>query len=278
MKTGGMFGSKAGVTLVELLVVMLIVVILAVSLTPLFRDYIVRAQYAAEAVPVVGDLRTKIELYRYENNYLPGLPRNANGPTANNSQLTSAGVTSYAQTFVTNAAGQFLPGLRTVTPGNPASWGAAAIMADADMGYHFASDLNLSYENLTGSRLRPNVVYYYAARGDADSFTSGTVDPGYMYAVGIFGDGRLKEGSGYAVLEIHNPQTQTKVVATWERFRERGNPAGQAVLAAGEYTGTAIGASTNNICWIGTPSQLLNADKDQVDLGLAALRTAGWKF
>ena len=66
--------AKAGVTLVELLVVMLIAVILAVALLPMFKEYICKAQYNAEAVPVIATLRTKISLYQYDNNKLPQNP------------------------------------------------------------------------------------------------------------------------------------------------------------------------------------------------------------
>lgn len=69
--------AKAGVTLVELLVVILIVTILSVSLLPLLKPYIVKAKYAAEPIPVLADLKTKINLYQYEKNYLPGMVRDS---------------------------------------------------------------------------------------------------------------------------------------------------------------------------------------------------------
>ncbi len=290
--------AKAGVTLVELLVVMLIVVILAVSLTPLFRDYIVRAQYAADAVPAIGDLRTKIELFKYDNSFLPGLPRDLNGPTQNTSELTDNGVTSFAQTFAlatVNGVEVWRPGIIGITAGNPPSYGTAtALTTPANIGIHFATDLNVNYENFSGSRLRPNHVLYYAARGDAghtdpQAPTAATAEPGYMYVVAVLGDNRLPAGSGYAVLELHNPLTETKIVATWERFRERGLPVGRVVLAGAEHGGSAQEAADNNICWMGNVGLLLSNGGDpaspdavaalsDVEAGLADLRTAGWKF
>ena len=63
--------AKAGVTLVELLVVILIVTILSVSMLPLLQPFVTEAQYAAEAIPVIANMRTKIGLYVYEKGKLP---------------------------------------------------------------------------------------------------------------------------------------------------------------------------------------------------------------
>ena len=46
--------ARAGVTLVELLVVILIVTILSVSMLPLLQPFVVESQYAAEPIPVIG--------------------------------------------------------------------------------------------------------------------------------------------------------------------------------------------------------------------------------
>lgn len=54
--------EKNGVTLVELMVVMLIVVILTVAMTPQLSQFIVKAKYAAEAIPIVGSLITVLQL------------------------------------------------------------------------------------------------------------------------------------------------------------------------------------------------------------------------
>ena len=70
-KTMNRLKMKAGFTLVELLVVMLIVAILSVSLPPMFKESICRAQYTADAVSVIGTLRHKIALYQYEHGKLP---------------------------------------------------------------------------------------------------------------------------------------------------------------------------------------------------------------
>ncbi len=290
MKTTGAFGSKAGVTLVELLVVMLIVVILTVSLTPLFRDYMIRSQYTAEAVPVVGDLRLKTELFRYEQSFLPGTLRDQNGPLGNTSLLEE----NYIHTFMLVAAGEedagrYRPAMRPVvlTEGVPA-WGAAE--QPTAVGTHFARDVNVNYANLTGSRMRPNNVFYFAARSDAgydlpQDSAARVPEGGYLYVIGVFGDGRLPTGTGYAVLELDNPETETKVVATWERWRAIGANPGQVVLAwggdpgAGVYTpGEPSEAADLNVCWVGLPSQLLDADRDVVNAALEDLRAAGWKF
>ncbi len=53
--------TQDGVTLVELLVVVLIVVILALSMVPLMQQHIIRAKYAAEAIPSVGRVVGQLE-------------------------------------------------------------------------------------------------------------------------------------------------------------------------------------------------------------------------
>ncbi len=69
--------SRSGVTLVELLVVILIVTILSVALLPLLGPFIVRARYAAEPIPVLGNIRTMVGVYKFDNKTtsFPDFPR-----------------------------------------------------------------------------------------------------------------------------------------------------------------------------------------------------------
>jgi prepilin-type N-terminal cleavage/methylation domain-containing protein len=288
MKNSGRFGSKAGVTLVELLVVMLIVVILAVSLTPLFRDYITRAQYTAEAVPVVGDMRTKVTMFQYEHGFLPGIPRDAGKPVE-----TAGG------TFDPDWDG---PGQSLLRPGvipaetfsvvpdtSPIQYEAAVVDShdenDAgftvdevnavDGGDHFSVDLQVDYEHYTGNRLRPNHVFY---RTDYAGYKQG----GHICAIGVFGDGDgLAVGTGYAVMEIHNPDTETKIVATWERWRAVDSDAGQITFKnSDEYAmpGNPAELQKKNVCWIGAVDDLMSEDDDDVKAALDNLSAAGWSF
>lgn len=295
MKSSGRFGSKAGVTLVELLVVMLIVVILAVSLTPLFKDFIVQAQYTAEGVPVVADLRTKVTLYEYNNAYLPGIPR------ASGQQPVEAAGDAYDPDWEGPGESLLRPGVipvqgfQGVAGSDPVRYEAAVVdshtangeaftmeaVAAVDSGDHFSSVLNVDYEHFKGNKLRPNHVFY---RTDYAGFKKG----GHIYCIGVFGDGDgLKAGTGYAVMEIHNPATQTKIVATWERWRPVATDSGQITFkSATEYAMTANPADLKkeNVCWIGDLDALMadtddiTADSATVAAALANLSAAGWSF
>jgi prepilin-type N-terminal cleavage/methylation domain-containing protein len=280
-------GAKAGVTLVELLVVMLIVVILSVSLVPFLRDYIVRAHYAAEAVPVVGDLRTKIELHRYEPGYLPGVtkPVERNLVGGSSSISGSNGVFSALQTWSVDTNNPALP-VYTRAIYDLAASNAVPVLNAAD---HFSRDINVEYQHLSGKRLRPNHVFY---RTDAANVNQ----EAYTYAVGVFGDGvGLRAGSGYAVLEVYNPapNVNLKMVATWERFVEpgRGDDVRQILMVENGDTGvpTWTGGSpaaqgedalTRGYCALGnlSDSGLLSATATDVETALDFLRAAGWKF
>jgi len=290
MKRSLRFGSKDGVTLVELLVVMLIIVILAVSLTPLFRDYIIQAQYAAEAVPVVASMRTKVTLLQYDKAFLPGIPRTGGRPVA-----TAGGAYDPAWPGAGEAATSLLrPGtvpsqtFSVVPASDPIRYEAAVVngisgvdfatepVQTEDTGDHFSNDLKVDYEHFTGNRLRPSHVFY---RSDYAGYKQG----GYAYCVGVFGDGDgLAVGTGYAVLEILNPNTQTKIVATWERWRSVNSSAGQITfMNADEYAMPTNPADLQreNVCWIGDIETLVTSIVEaEVRSALDNLAAAGWKF
>lgn len=241
MTRSGMFGSKSGVTLVELLVVMLIVVILAVTLTPLFRDYVERAKYVAEAVPLVGDLRTRVTLFQYEHGYFPGPEIDAatGRPTASPG---SSGV----QTFDVDAN---------------------RVSDEGDLA-HFARRININYDNISGKNLKPNHVFYRVSNA---GYKSG----GHMFVVGVMGDGNgLRAMCGYAVIEIDNPTAQRKIVATWERWRPETSDTGQL-----RFADTNEGAlADKDIIYIGDTTALVTGDVVTVNGALEELRAAGWEW
>jgi len=315
IKLGKELGAKAGVTLVELLVVMLIVVILAVSLTPLFRDYVIRAQYTAEAVPVVAEMRTKSTLFQYDRGYLPGVPRTQTGvPLTNDFYTASASILDDGNDFVTGDLVDNTGSETTITPlqgfvsvdeGGVQVFRSAQVNGfDADGSvsslrnlsatnetaefllntpFHFSNYLDVDYEHYTGNRLRPNHVFY---RVDHAGYRSGA----HMYVIGVFGDGNgLAAGTGYAVMELHNPTYEAKIVATWERWRPVGADVGQIgiidnpVRSALFATDTATELRRRNVAWIGNVETLLSTDGTaagvaQFNAMLVELREAGWNF
>lgn len=287
MKLSGKFGSRSGVTLVELLVVMLIVVILAVSLVPFLRDYIVKARYTAEGVPVVGDLRTKIELYRYEPGGLPGLGSTV-VPAAAVSDLATAilgasgtgRIHTWAETTTaTDPVAKFAQGVAI-----PSGAGLAVTLApeilNATEAVHLGNHVQVDTQHLTGRRMRPNHLFYTGYQ------TSNATS--YAYAVGVFGDGKpglLNAGSGYAVLEVYNAALNVKVVAEWSRFLERGSSGQQIVMVSANESApadlTAAGGRQHldaGQCHVGNLVALTTGDDAAVDAQLDFLEGAGWQF
>ena len=339
--------ARSGVTLVELLVVILIVTILSVSLLPLLKPYIVKAQYAAEPIPVLGNIRTQIGLFQYEKNYLPGMVRLENGSlkyvgAGDAGTLAMQGSVSAIPGFTTGGKGgdstlaqktalQTFVGAQKDTT-SPISYKCAIIdtfgavtqdagslgtysVADtsvmledgvstiaklgaifpswsdeknevpegeadpaADFSYHFAKDIRIDYQDLTGKRMKPTHIQYRAIFG---GYQSGT----YAYVIGVFGDDNgLASGTGYAVIEIVNPAAEVKYVGTWERYKTVSGDAGQLVIMDAQETGTITEANPQdalkaNLCWIGNPNKYLDAtDSAKVKEGIDELRKAGWEF
>ena len=328
--------ARSGVTLVELLVVILIVTILSVSLLPLLKPYIVKAQYAAEPIPVIGNLRTQIGLFQYDKNYLPGLPKTPEGEVVCKGDYISADIKEEAtlsgkggesiivsglspiQTFCSVAIKESedaTVGLSTYRRAvfddgkisgdtayklsltekkagteKPADGVSALINSDTDIETypytvnHFGKELGINYEDLTGKRMKPVHVQYRVLYG---GYKSGT----YAYAIGVFGDANgLAAGTGYAVLEIVNPDAGVKYVGTWERYKTVSGNAGQIKMATASESDVAEGetAATANVCWLGNPQFYLKglegADATSADIAstvanaITELTKAGWEF
>jgi hypothetical protein len=153
---------------------------------------------------------------------------------------------------------------------------------------HFAKQLRIDYDDLTGKKIRPNMVQYRVLCGGKGG--------AYAYAIGVFGDGDgLPAGTGYAVIEICNPKQRIKRVGTWERYKAIDNSGKQVIFAAsgnaneaGSYKDidgnavTADNANESNLCFLGNPDVYLNLDEQQsetaVQAALGELTKAGWVF
>ena len=198
--------AKAGVTLVELLVVILIVTILSVSMLPLLKPFVVEAQYAAEAIPVIGNLRTKIGLYQYDKGKLPECGNNAADA------IETWGFTSDGQSIVAAVTDTYLPGYRTLVAGAVAN-AIQPITAPPEATDFFGARLDVDNQDLAGKRCKP-VHFQYAVLANASS---------YCYVIGCFGDNNgLPQGTGYAVCEISVKASDGNVykhIGTWKRYK-----------------------------------------------------------
>lgn len=294
--------AREGVTLVELLVVILIVTILSVSLLPLLQPFITEAKYAAEPIPTIGSLRTKIELYRYNHNYLPGMPHDLNTViTANMSANLDAisknktiggdstlisGKSALQTLILTDAtpegeteseSGEKISSFKNAcldmlgeTLGSETN---GAEVVDAALKDHFAAHIDVDYLDLTGKNVKPNHFQYRAIFG---GYNTGA----YAYVVGVFGDSiGLPSGTGYAVIEIVNPKMEIKKVGTWKRYKTVDTEASQIFMRdASEYQVDASELRKKNVCWLGSPNDYLGTSKTEFDAAIKNLELAGWEF
>ena len=209
--------ARAGVTLVELLVVILIVTILSVSMLPLLQPFVVESQYAAEAIPVIGNLRTKIGVYQYDKGKLPCISQQEQTVTGENNEQSKV-LTPQIETWMPVAtATDTTPGDASVVDlfrmayghfPSAATYPTFTVVTDPLNETHFGTLCDFDYQELKGKRSKPHHYQYLVLNNGTD----------YAYFLGCFGDGNgLKAGTGYAVCEI--VAKGHKYVGTWRRYK-----------------------------------------------------------
>lgn len=258
--------ARAGVTLVELLVVILIVTILSVSMLPLLQPFVVEAQYAAEAIPVIGNLRTKIGVYQYDKAQLPWGMQQKHGSAA------AAAVETWSA--VQNDAERWEPAWYLIANGAGTIQRCLSTGATADITAHVGQPnvLDVNYEDLKGKRSKP-VHYQYCALSPTNNMS---------YVIGCFGDGNgLKAGTGYAVCELNFTGRQKKYIGTWKRYKPVKDSAG-AIQFTHNNALDVDGTKCSN-CFIPTPTQIKSdADAAVTTTGepsvIGFMRTCGWEF
>ena len=216
--------ARAGVTLVELLVVMLIAVILAISLLPMFKEYICKAQYNAEAVPVIATLRTKISLYQYDHGRLPP---NVADETVASWEINQTDNQKYDIATYTLSTPPQSP---TYDSTEKLTNSGKDTTVTTTPKLHFADTtvLDVDYQDLRGRRSLPiDYVYYNIKINDASGQISKTDS---AYVIGCFGSGEgLAAGTGYAVCELNLVSVGKKYIGTFERYKAKQKSASNPV-------------------------------------------------
>ena len=267
--------AKAGVTLVELLVVILIVTILSVSLLPLLKPFVVEAQYAAEAIPVIANLRTKIGLYQYEKGPLPSITTKMTGTY--DTHIETWGYSTDGTSIDATVGAYhdlYVPGIMLwendptlVTEKTPTQFGAG------EAKYSFSSLINVDNQDLVGKRCKPAHFQYAVVKNDAN----------YCYVLGCFGDNNgLPKGTGYAVCEI-NVKVDDKVykqIGSWKRYKATTDKQITfAVITQGTADDNA--KNTTEACPIPDPSLFTNPtdanEAGKLDI-VGFLEDYGWEF
>ncbi len=266
--------ARSGVTLVELLVVMLIAVILAISLLPMFKEYICKAQYNAEAVPVIATLRTKISLYQYERSKLPS---NSEDDTQVSSWEFDSDDT---EKFViaqypldTEPACQYDTSDTEKLKDTGKTRKNNMDLSGADKGkpIHLghASILDIDYQDLKGRRSRPIDYVYYKIPCDLPTDSA--------YVIGCFGAGHggLAEGTGYAVCEINLVSCGKKYIGTFERYKAKEKTGSCPYLYLSRNTSPAD--VNGDFVYCPTKIEDYTAEKG-VPQVIEDMRLRGWQF
>ena len=200
--------ARSGVTLVELLVVILIVTILSVSPLPLLKPYIEQAKYAAEVQPTLANVQTKINLYQYEKDQLPCTL--ATTDTQGKKTETAQDGTAHTWMLDTSAS-QGKARVYKTAKATGLDAGTETINEDTTSG-HLSHFIDVNWQDLLGKRINPSQFRYHVIKGLGAA--------AYGYAVGIFGDSDgIARGTGYAILVLVDTTAKVKVIATWERYK-----------------------------------------------------------
>lgn len=256
--------AKAGVTLVELLVVILIVTILSVSMLPLLQPFVTEAQYAAEAIPVIGNLRTKVALYQYDKGQLPfgdvGTGSSEGVETWTSGEGAGEDGTSVTDTEV------FAPAYYAL---GATGDGTVTAVAANKLSNHIGMQIDVDYEDLKGKRSKP-LHYQYYAISPTNNFS---------YVIACFGDGNgLKAGTGYAVCELNFTKQQKKYIGTWKRYKPTSDNGG--ALHFGTQSSTD-GQKKLDYCYVPSFSDF-EGDTISMTAGepsvITNMKKSGWEF
>lgn len=258
-----MMKARSGVTLVELLVVILIVTILSVGLLPLLKPYIEQAKYAAEVQPTLGNIQTKINLYQYEKDQLPC----TDVTTATDGTKTETSHDDTAYTWMLNAtASQGKARVYKKATDTGLNSGTKTVAEYTGTG-HISNFVDVDWQDLMGKRINPSQFSYHVIKGLGAAK--------YGYAIGVFGDGDgIARGTGYAILVLVDTAAKIKVIATWERYK----PATDDVVMFKTQAGGQP-ADPDKYCRIPT-AQFVNSTTDAAGWSavLEWLKGEGWAF
>ena len=262
--------ARSGVTLVELLVVILIVTILSVSMLPLLQPFVTESQYAAEAIPAIANMRTKIGVYVYDKGHLPF-----------DSTKTDINVEEEVETWMVSTEGttsdEYAPAtynLSDVAGGATKRTSPVTLSEikknDSDKkACHISNLLDIDYQDLKGNRSKPIHYQYFAISTNTSS-----------YVVACFGNGEgLKKGTGYAVCELNFPVYGRKLIGTWKRYKSYNDEAGAIAFVHDDTPDPDVGKVLD--CYIPDHTDV-DATKitsaDDVETLVTTMKNAGWEF
>lgn len=192
----------------------------------MLNPFVVKAKYAAESIPTEGYIRTRVQIYYTANARLPGVQRYIDAATGKEEYANTSVISEVVKSRGMEAFNGAVQSLDMYNDG-PLNSNRLIYYSDGAAGKprdvpselniaHFACDLDVSVVDLLGKNSKPRHYQYLV-------LDSGFGDTSYSYAIGAFGDGHgLETGTGYAVLEIVNPNNAVhpKITVVWQRYKE----------------------------------------------------------
>lgn len=271
--------ARSGVTLVELLVVILIVTILSVSMLPLLKPYIEQAKYAADVQPALAKIQTSINLYQYEKDRLPGVWAKSETDADGKTTLVEQDTANYDRTDWGWKQDTDVTEHREYVEVKYTGGVAGEKIDNLKNEHHFAGFVDVSWQDLMGRRLNPSQFRYHIIKGLGAAK--------YGYAIGVFGDGDgLAKGTGFAMLVLVDTKNKEKVVATWERYAPKSDEVVQFSASATGFNPDTAGNEAK--CYLPTYA-LLNGSGGEGEEGEGTtastwstirgnLQMTGWSF
>lgn len=289
MKSLSFKATEAGDVVWSVLAV-IIVLMLIISLMPMIDGPATsKTCYICEGIPLIGNLRTRIGVYQYENNNLPGTMNRALASSVSGSNITGVIRSSKivpdpsfcgVQAFVAYAS--------TTNPANEMCY-AYAMFGDTNFiggvaypsgltgeqaEFHFAKQLDIDNEELIGRWLRPDNFQYIVSLDGNSS---------YIYAIGVFGTGAdsiPRTGTGYAILDLadRGRGDGRRIVATWKRWKPGKGLTTQLrfVCSDDPRWKTPEAARRQNVVWVPDVSYI--GDGPNAKSLESDLKAAGWEL
>lgn len=273
--------AAAGFTLIELLVVMLILAILAIGMLPVFKENICKAQYSADAVPAIANLRTKIGLYQYDHGKLPANPDEGQ---VSSWEFKSDDSEQYvvAQYSVENG----VTTAPTYNNDDKMTASGKTALGDTEKKKHFGdtTKLDIGYDDLKGKRSLPIEYVYYNIPVLDETGSPSKKDSAYV--VGCFGSGEsLAAGTGYAVCEFNFVSVGKKYIGTFERYKAKSKDGETSLCPYLYLMDNPVGAGEEvSGIYVHCPKQIpaaqLTADSTNGDRPtiVTTMEANGWKF
>ena len=192
-------------------VCLLITTVLVLTIYPAFTPYLPTAQYMTDVVPVISDIRTKVELFRIEHDYLPGVQTNGAGKALGMTSDLIKGAEITGTNGIQYMTGTVRKSLGRTTPEHFFCGGVELDSSDARLGCHVWKQIGIDATGLRGKRFLPQHMRYLAIHSEGDL---------YFWVVACLGDGDvLRKGTGYAIAEYNDPVSKRRFVATFEKYK-----------------------------------------------------------